>query len=131
MGDCQRKAGQPGTRPEVGPALSWRRCSNPRQPEGVVQVPFPEPFPLSWAQEPELDRLGVGVLQELRLFGCQGRAPWRGVAVGPMFHVKRYVGWMITRRLGSSPRLSVVTPSIAATASCTILRSAGVIGWNS
>ena len=30
MGNCQRQAWQPGTRPEVGPALSWRWCSNPR-----------------------------------------------------------------------------------------------------
>src|SRR5215216_5992571 len=49
----------------------------------------------------------------------------------PMFHVKRYAGRITTRRLGSSPRLSVRAPSIAATASWTIFRSAGLIGWSS
>ena len=35
---------------------------------------------------------------------------------------------MTTRRLGSSPKLSVRTPSMVATASWTIFRSAGLIG---
>jgi hypothetical protein len=89
MGDRQRQAGQPGTRSKVGPTLSRRWHSNRRQPEGVIQMPIPEPLLLPRAKEPEPDRLGVGLLQELRFFSSEKRTPRRRFAVSPMFHVKR------------------------------------------
>ena len=52
-------------------------------------MPFPEPFLLPRSQEAELDSLGIGLLQELHVADGERRAPWRMVAVTPMFHVKR------------------------------------------
>jgi hypothetical protein len=90
---------------------------NGRQAQGVVQVAFPEAVELPRAKKPETDRLGVRLLEPLGVGLSQRRTPVWSVPMRPMFHVKRYVGRMTTRRLGSSPRLSVCTPSIAATAS--------------
>jgi hypothetical protein len=74
------------------------RSSNYRQGKGVVQVPLPEPLPLAWAQEPEPDGVGIRLLQDFSIPRSQHRAPFRRGAVWAMFHVKRYVGRMTTRR---------------------------------
>ena len=74
------------------------RSSNYRQGEGVVQVPLPEPLLLAWTQEPEPDGVGIRLLQDFSIPRSQHRAPLRRGAVWAMFHVKRYVGRMTTRR---------------------------------
>lgn len=74
------------------------RSSNCRQGEGVVQVPLPEPLLLSWTQEPEPDGIGICLLQDFSISRGERRAPLRCAAARAMFHVKRYVGRMTTRR---------------------------------
>lgn len=69
MRDRQWEAGQPGPRPEIGPALTWSWPTDCRQPEGVIEVAFPEALQLFRAQEPEPDRFGVGPLKEYPLVG--------------------------------------------------------------
>ncbi len=98
MGNGQRQARQPRAGSKVGPAFPWLRASNCGQAEGVIQVSLPEPLLFPRPQEPEPDGGGVSLLQDLRVSGRQGGTPLRPVALGRMFHVKRYVGRITTRR---------------------------------
>ena len=98
IGNGQGKAGQPRARSKVGPVLRWLRSSNGCQAEGVIQVPLPEPLLFPWAKEPEPDRIGVCPFKNILVPRGQDRARLRRVAARRMFHVKRYVGRMTTRR---------------------------------
>ena len=85
MRDRQREAGESGTGTEVGPTLIWLWPTDCRQPEGIIEVAFPEAFQLLRAQEPEPDRIGVGKLKGCPIVGGQGRAPRRRVGGGQCF----------------------------------------------
>jgi hypothetical protein len=69
--------------------LLWLRPPDRRKAQGIVQVSFPQSFLLPRAQEAALNRLGVGLFQELGLNWRQGRTPRRSIAISPLFHVKR------------------------------------------
>ena len=67
MRDRERKSWQSSARAEVGPTFPWLGSPDYGQPEGVIEVSFPQALLFSRAQEAELDSLGIGLLQEFRI----------------------------------------------------------------
>ena len=61
------------------------RSTDCREPEGIIEVAFPEALQLLRTEEPEPDRFGVGVLKGCLIVGGQRRAPLRRVGNGQCF----------------------------------------------
>jgi hypothetical protein len=129
-GYCERYARQTCTRTDVEhPAASRHKFP---EDSGIEQVPIPQPIRFPRTDDSSFDpgagkHVGVPCGELVSITECRVRRRCR------MFHVKpsrsaHSAGKTTTRRCGSSPSLSLCTPSTAATASCTIFRSKGVIG---
>jgi len=66
--ECERQAGQAGARPEVDPPFARTGLPDRRQAQGVVEVAFPEPRFLPWAEKAEPYRIAVRSFEFLELF---------------------------------------------------------------